>query len=194
MRDVVVLCSGGVDSAVLAHRAHQSGRLAALVFCNYGQPASLMEWRAAIALARLLEVRLHEVPLTTVWAADMVGSHGEPGPRIVPVRNLLMIAHAANYAASIGASTVWLGAIGDDAPLYHDCRPAFARAVGMALDGDGLTLEMPLSHQTKDQVVVEAARLGCLAPAWSCYTPRNGGPCGTCDSCRQRRAAERGAA
>lgn len=188
MRDVVVLCSGGVDSAVLVSRAVELGRLAALVFCNYGQPAALMEWRAAKALSRGIArgAPFHEVPLTTVWASTMTDPSGREGARIVPVRNLLMVAHAANFAAKIGASVVWYGAIADDAADYHDCRPEWAITVSAALSGDGVRVESPLALMGKACVVAEARARGVLDAAWSCYAPRGDLACGSCNSCRSR--------
>jgi 7-cyano-7-deazaguanine synthase len=188
---IVVLASGGVDSAVLAHRANAAGKLAALVWCNYGQPACLPEWRAMMALARSLSrPKVHEVPLTTVWAGAMLNPAGQPGARVVPVRNLLMLAHAINYAASIGAEEVQFGAIADDQPDYVDCRPEFVASVsGMAAPW-GIRVTAPLVGMSKAAVIAEARARGVLDGAWSCYTPTpEGRPCGTCSSCVSRNQA-----
>lgn len=191
MRDVVILCSGGVDSSVLVSRAVEAVRLAGLVFVNYGQPAALMEWRAVQALLSGMAkgAGLHEVPLTTTYVRAMRDPAGQAGARVVPVRNLMMVAHAANYAVRMGASEVWIGAIGDDAEDYHDCRPAWMASVSDALSGDGVQILAPLVTMSKAEVVAEARARGVLDAAWSCYTPIQNRPCGGCNSCRSRDGA-----
>jgi 7-cyano-7-deazaguanine synthase len=192
MRDVVVLCSGGLDSAVLLWRAHLAGRLRGVVWCNYGQPAGLFEWRAMRELVRILrpgpEVRIHEAALTTVEPGSrMLAPSGEPGPRIVPARNLVMLGHAANHAAAVGASVVWYGPTADDQADYPDCRPAFVAAMNVALAGEGITIEAPLIAMSGREIAAEARELGLpIEVAWSCYTPRWDLPCGTCNSCLRR--------
>ncbi|GAG31182.1 unnamed protein product, partial [marine sediment metagenome] len=55
-KDIVVLCSGGMDSAVLAYMAHRAGRLHSLFFVRYGQPAQYEEERATSRIAKGLGV------------------------------------------------------------------------------------------------------------------------------------------
>lgn len=198
---VVVLASGGVDSGVLVHRAHVAGELAGLVWCNYGQPAALLEWRALHKLVAHLGIAapIHEVPLTTVGAKAMQAKTGEAGPRLVPHRNLIMLAHALNWAEAIGASQVHYGAVRDDAPDYPDCRPRFVLDLNHTLsawDPPSLTsawhpqVVAPLIYTRKVDVVAEAAALGILPLCWSCYSPTGRSePCGTCNSCVSRGAA-----
>ena len=188
MRDVVVLCSGGVDSSVLVARAANAGRLAGLVFANYGQPAALMEWRAFQAIHKGIgrDAMGHEVPMTTTYCRAMRDPAGHSGARVVPVRNLIMVAHAANFAVRIEAAEVWIGAIADDAAEYHDCRSEWMDLVSGALAGDGVRLVAPLVNMSKREVVDEARALGVLDTAWSCYTPIAGKPCMSCNSCRSR--------
>lgn len=186
---IVVLCSGGVDSALLAWWAHQAGELVGLVWANYNQPAALQEWRAVDRIASLLRAPLHEVPLTTVSTGPMQDRTGAPGPRLVPVRNLLLIAHAANQAASLGAHEVHIGAIADDHEAYPDCRPSYLGQAALLTMPFGVNVRAPLITWTKPMIIREARRLGLLEHTWSCYTPTGpefDRPCGTCNSCRSR--------
>lgn len=177
--------------------AHRSGALAGVVWCNYGQPACLQEWRALRGLLKSLgvEAPLHEVPLTTVCAGDMLDATGEPGPRVVVARNMLMLAHAANWAAHIGASTVWYGATRDDWDHYPDCRPRFIEALNHCLLADGVQVAAPLNALRKSDILARAVAEGVpVELCWSCYTPKRSlqgdvQPCGTCDSCRARTEA-----
>lgn len=184
---VVVLASGGVDSSVLLKRAHQdpSLGLAGVVFCNYGQPAALREWLALQAILSHLGWTggVHEVALTTMSAKPMQ-EVGSAGPRVVPVRNLIMLAHAANYAESIGARGLWYGPTRDYWDSYWDCHPLFLHHAQQAI-GPYVRLDAPLAHLWKHQVLAEAADAGLLEHTWSCY---EGGeaPCGGCASCGLR--------
>ena len=179
MGEVVVLCSGGVDSQGLLAMA--GDELALVVFCSYGQPAGVQEYWAAKAAAQRHGARFVNLPLTTLYTKAMKAPAGEPGPRIVPARNAVFVAHAANLAASIDASEVWLGAIADDAE-YPDCSVAFCEAMTLAT---GVAIRAPLVEMTKLEVVAAARRLDVpLNDCWSCYAPNElGEPCGACDSC-----------
>jgi 7-cyano-7-deazaguanine synthase len=192
---IVVLASGGVDSGVLLARAATTQELAGVVFCDYGQPAALQEWAAMRAILKRLGVRppIHEVPLTTVYAGPMRMPSGEPGPRVVPGRNLLFLAHALNWAASLqpGVDEVWYGAIADDARDYFDCRPDWARGVSDLVEGH-LLVRAPLVYTSKTDVIREARANDLLDLCWSCYAPTpTGQPCGSCNSCASRAGAER---
>ena len=79
---------------------------------------------------------------------------------------------------------------------YPDCRPEFVAAfqhlanvaTKAGVEGDRFTVDTPLLHMTKADIVTEAARL-CLdvGESWSCYDPQPGAlHCGRCDSCRLR--------
>ena len=70
---VVVLASGGMDSAVLLAMAQRKEILGAIVFCWYAQPAALQEWKALQKQIKLTHIKapVYEVPLTTLHASEM---------------------------------------------------------------------------------------------------------------------------
>ena len=198
---VVVLASGGVDSAVLLARAQRDGTLAGICLFDYGHPAFLFEHLALQSQIRHLGITapLHEVPLA-IHAFAMRTPSGQRGPRVVPHRNLIMLAHALNWAVALGADEVQYGAIHDDRHNYADCRPTFWLNLNHALiafdtktmQGEsGPRVAAPLSATAKAHVVREAHAFGILPLCWSCYAPTAGGkPCGGCDSCVSRTDAE----
>jgi 7-cyano-7-deazaguanine synthase len=182
---IVLLFSGGLDSTTLAHMALDRGEGLVCLFVRYGQPAAPQEYDAAERWCRKHGVTLCDRVLSDIHLADMAGPNGQPGPRFVPGRNLLLIAHAVNLAVAVGADRVWYGAQGGDHAMYPDCRPSFVDAVATAARlSDGIALEAPLSHYSRGDVRELAARLG-VVDTWSCYTPINGEPCGTCGSCHK---------
>lgn len=193
----VVLLSGGVDSAVAAATLREAGRRLHLLFVDYGQPAARQEERAARRLAEGLQV-----PLSVLRCPLPLGRMGDPpgapGPRVVPGRNLALVALGASHALRVGASAVALGVIADDAWAYPDCRPGFLRDTSrLLIKTYGIRLEAPLRAWPKTRVLIEAEALGIpLAGCWSCYTPlpgddgeTEGRACGTCNGCRARREA-----
>lgn len=191
MSKVVVLFSGGVDSMVLATMAERAGTIHSCLHYQYGQSNAEMEMIAMSAWCRARNVPrvIMALPLS---ARSMAIGTGAPGARVVPGRNLAMLAVGISYAASVGASEVWYGANADDHGDYADCRPMFVSALSMLAENDtGVAVRAPLLWQTKAQIVVEARRIGAdIGAAWTCYEPtRNGEPCGTCNACVLRVAA-----
>lgn len=162
MKKIVVLNSGGMDSAVLMKMATVSPKheLVGVVFFDYGQPNMLQERLAARILSvragfraesykgqhkteqadRLEHPRPHRDGHLLEWWVELpsMGSMrdrtGNAGPRVVPWRNMVFLSLAANYAESIGATEIWYGACQDDWAEYPDCRPSFVYDLTWALN------------------------------------------------------------
>ena len=118
--DVIVLLSGGLDSTVLATMARRDGRLSACLVARYGQPhveaetAAASAWCARHGAARLVL----DVPVIGV-EASMATGHGTPGPRVLPGRNLVLVAHAVQLAAArAGGRLLPARRAGEHAPAY----------------------------------------------------------------------------
>jgi 7-cyano-7-deazaguanine synthase len=81
---------------------------------------------------------------------------------------------------------------------YPDCRPdyieAFERMANLAtragVEGRQLHIHAPLIEMSKSEIITTGKRLGVdYALTVSCYqADQQGSACGTCDSCRLRRA------
>lgn len=183
---MIVMLSGGVDSALLAARAAATGNLFACMFFDYGQPVAAQERAAATAISNHLGAPLWtEVARIPGAAYAMRTGVGVSGPRIVPARNLIMLSLAAAQAASSGRSVVQFGANAADHE-YPDCSPAFVGEISkLCEDSCGVSVEAPLLQTSKAEIVHEAAGLlgDALALCWSCYESNNGAPCGECNSC-----------
>lgn len=194
MSSMVVVCfSGGLDSTVLAAMALKEQRLLACLVYRYGQPhleaevAAATEWCKTHGATRVL------CDIAASGRLMAIGV-GVAGRRVVPGRNLAMLAHAVQYAAVNGAGEVWYGATYDDRDGYPDCSPAFVRAVDAAASAYDVNVCAPLLYLTKREIVTTARGLGVdLDATWSCYEPhwRNDlpHPCKSCDACMRRAAA-----
>ena len=184
---VLLMFSGGLDSMVLAERAYrdESVELVA-VFFRYVHPAASHEHRAQAEWRRLKRIggaddEHYEVSLRIIAAELGIGS-GRAGPRVVPMRNLAMVAIASNLAASIDASEVWFGANADDAADYDDCRAGFVEVCNQLTAPHGIIVRAPLIDVRKPEIIAEARELGRSGWA-SCYQPVASRPCGSCNSC-----------
>tara|TARA_R110002110_G_scaffold36469_1_gene121627 strand:+ start:4059 stop:4616 length:558 start_codon:yes stop_codon:yes gene_type:complete len=156
--------------------ARQAGDLGLCVFVDYGHPAQVPEGWKAFAYCGERGVPLKVVHAFGLALGDMAT---EAGARVVPGRNALLLAIAAN--ASSGGPVV-IGCNKADQDAYKDCRRTFLSTMSAAL---GVAIESPLIHKTKAEIIGMARALGLSrSDAWACYGagPK---PCGTCPSCQE---------
>lgn len=174
----VVLLSGGIDSLVCAEEARVAGALAGCVFVDYSHPAQIPEGWKAFAYCGSRGVPLRVVHAFGLDLGDMGTAHAA---RVVPARNAVLIALAANAMATLGGDHLVIGANQADQQDYPDCRRGFMNAMSAAL---GIEVSTPLMGLSKAGVIDRARALGLTRDdAWSCY---GSGPerCGSCPSCR----------
>ena len=186
---VCVLFSGGLDSMLLAEIAHRQNVLGSLFHVSYGQRASAQEYRAAQKYASKRALPLERAIVSVRGLDDMNQAPGVSGARVVPARNLILLAHAVNHAAALGLTEIWYGACADDLQDYADCRPDFVADIcAITQATEGIAVRAPLLQKTKAEIISQAQALGIShREAWSCYAPRNDAPCGLCNSCKALR-------
>ena len=202
---VVVLCSGGMDSVTALHWAHRHHEIAAVLSFNYGAKHNHREIPFAAEHAHALGVSHQVIALDFVnrfFASTLLQSGGKipdghyeaatMKQTVVPFRNGILLAIAAGFAESRGAEGLVIAAHGGDHAIYPDCREDFMRAMGEAMSQGtytGMVLLRPFIGLNKAQIAAEGARLGLdYARTWSCY---KGGEihCGRCGTCVERREA-----
>lgn len=203
--NVVVLCSGGMDSVTALYQARTEHHVAAVVSFDYGAKHNHRELPFAAEHAALVGARHETITLDFVnrlFASDLLKSGGEipeghyeadnMKQTVVPFRNAIMLSIACGFAESVGAGGLVIAAHGGDHAIYPDCREDFMRAFGDAMrlgTYAGIQLLRPFIAHTKAQIAAEGARLGVdFARTWSCY---KGGAvhCGKCGTCVERREA-----
>jgi len=202
---VVVLCSGGMDSTVALHDAHQRHQVLGVLSCDYGSKHNHCELPFAASHARKLSLPHRVIRLDFVrdlFSSSLLtgggevpdGHYAEDNMRqtVVPFRNGIMLAAAAGFAESIGAEAVVIGAHAGDHAIYPDCREDFMLAMGDAIEKGtyaGVRILRPFISADKAEIVRAGTRLGVdFAETWSCY---KGGEthCGSCGTCVERREA-----
>jgi 7-cyano-7-deazaguanine synthase len=207
-RDAVVLLSGGLDSMVTAGLASEAGfRINALTI-DYNQ-RHRREIQAARSIVETIGAIRHLVlpidlsqfggsALTDDIAVPKSGLSNAIPVTYVPARNLIFLSLTLAWAEAIGARDIFIGVNAVDYSGYPDCRPefisAFASLANLATkvgsQGERFTIHAPLQCLSKAEIAVEAKRLGMdPGQSWSCYDPLpDGRACGSCDSCRLRKA------
>lgn len=199
----VVLLSGGLDSCVTAAVARQNFDLA-LFFLDYGQRTNTRERRAFLEIASyygvpvrrrlaaetdaLLQVGGSALTDRNVPVPDADIERNDVPATYVPFRNALFLSLGVSWAESMGASSVYLGAVEEDSSGYPDCTQAFCDAFARAANTgtrpeSHIRILTPVIHLGKHQIVRLGVKLGApLHLTWSCY--RNSDrACGRCDSC-----------
>jgi 7-cyano-7-deazaguanine synthase len=204
---VVVLMSGGMDSAALAWLLADEGNDLHCLSFDYGQGHREREQAASWKLASNLGARWDSVrlPITDLLKGSALtdpdvevpdGHYADETMKItvVPNRNAVMLSIAFAAAVADEANGVAFAAHGGDHFIYPDCRPGFVKAFqemqNVATEGFGSpVLQTPFINKTKSDIVAIGDPLGVpWAETWSCY---KGGDyhCGTCGTCTERREA-----
>lgn len=203
MKDALIVLSGGVDSVTMLHDFIDSIALA--VYFHYGSNHERREAECARRQCAIAGVELVEIDLTFMAthfsSALLDGADAIPDAdyatenmlaTVVPFRNGIMLSVAAGLAESRGLKAVMLANHSGDHAVYPDCRPAFAEAMGEAIrlgTYAGVELRAPYTGLSKTDIARRGKALGVdYSLTYSCY---RGGErhCGTCATCRERKAA-----
>ena len=203
---IIVLISGGLDSATVAGLANSSdAKIVGLSF-DYGQRHK-KELEAATKIAhhfRFKEFKIIKLDLSLWGGSSLTDSNKEIpmegiNPNIipntyVPGRNTIFISIALSYAEAINADFIGLGVNALDYSGYPDCRPdyieQFQKLANLSnkrgRDNQPIRLWTPLLNLNKEEIIDLAFNNNVpIKDTWSCYA---GGaePCQRCDSCRIR--------
>ena len=201
-KSAIVICSGGLDSTVLAwHYASLNYSLTLLGF-DYGQrhrkeldniskTATVLDCNYHILDLTSLSGLLHGSSLTSESITVPDGHYAEDTMKatIVPNRNAIMLSIATGMAVADKVNVLATGVHAGDHFIYPDCRPeffyTFSAAMRLANEGDvnELLLEAPFISWTKSDIVKYGNKLGVdFTQTWSCYKggDKHCGKCGTC--------------
>lgn len=200
---LVLLISGGVDSAVAAKRLLDAGERVIALHVAGVNPFAESELKAARFVAAALNIELVEAEVEwqglSEWCAKWGGPKFNHFPRYNAVafgRDLLLLTLGAELAQSVGASRVALAhehEVWDRPPVSSPGRLAYrtelasrggAQAVRAFLQAfyPGIDYCTPVADWTKYRIVKQAAELGgqFVSNLASCYW---GKWCGRCPKC-----------
>jgi len=205
--DAVVLLSGGLDSATCLAIAHERGMRAHCLSFDYGQ-RHRFELEASERIARELGAESYQrvtIDLRVFGGSALTSDIEVPKDdegdlaiplTYVPARNTIFLSYALALAEVRDARAIFIGVNAIDYSGYPDCRPdyieAYQRMCDLAtragVEGHGPTIETPLLHMTKQEIIELGTELGVdYSRTHSCYDPESDGmPCLRCDACRIR--------
>jgi 7-cyano-7-deazaguanine synthase len=206
-----VLCSGGLDSAVLlaqvaadARAGRRGPALALYVSVGFAWERDERQMLNRLIAAPPYEGLPDPVELSfdmrDVFPASHWAVRGTPPAAHTPDedvfidgRNVILLSKAAVYMAAAArprpaAVTLLLGPLAGNP--FLDATPAFFAATARALSlglGIPIEVEAPLAAMRKAEVVRRGVALGVpLGLTLSCMNPSAGAHCGRCSKCRER--------
>ena len=200
---LVVLTSGGVDSAILVANQAGQGQEVHPVYIRFGLAWEQIE---EAHLRRFLDAlpdgnRIQPLTVLDLPIADVYGGHwsvsGENTPDdttadeavYLPGRNLLLLAKTTVWCALHGVGTIALGTLRGN-PFADSSPPFFSGLSAMAGLALGYRLEVitPFSDLSKAEVL-ERGRALPLEHTFSCVAPVGDRHCQTCNKCGEHRKA-----
>jgi 7-cyano-7-deazaguanine synthase len=196
---VAVLCSGGLDSAVLLVEMARAVDRAVPIVLRAGHPwedaevASLRRFLAATAEPRIAPLRELMLPMHDVYGDhwSMTGdapAWDEPDETVeIRGRNLILLSKVLVLAAIEGWPTIAMGPLAGN-PFPDATREFFAGIAAVASDALAapLTIVAPYRDLHKSDVIRRGRDLP-LELTLSCAAPTAAGlHCGACNKCRER--------
>jgi 7-cyano-7-deazaguanine synthase len=202
---VVVVLSGGMDSAVLLYDHVNKGDQVRAISVNYGQRHKRELLSAAILAAdqgvehvvadfRSLATLLPGSSQTDRDVMVPKGHYTEESMKatVVPNRNMILLAIAGAHAIAYKADFISYAAHAGDHAIYPDCREEFVDALNKAMglaDWHKISIQRPFIHKTKSEIAALGDDLGVPFEAtYSCYEGKTV-QCGECGTCVERREA-----
>ncbi|MDO3651380.1 7-cyano-7-deazaguanine synthase, partial [Nocardia mangyaensis] len=148
-KNIIVLLSGGMDSATLLWLAKDRFEEVYAISFFYGQKHSI-ELQYAKELAEIVNVKKHfiaEIPhLKEIGKSALTDENlkipsenysGEPPITTVPMRNLTFLSIAAAFADVYEIENIGIGIHSLDSP-YPDCRAEFASSAEAAINASSV--------------------------------------------------------
>jgi len=203
MKRVILLLSGGIDSAVLLKLLTRKGYSVTSLTIDYPS-RNPKETQAAEKIANLEGSELIKINLPFMREIIELWPNPESRPphlkeaheSTIPARNAIIYSVAAHLAEIRGINIIAAGHNADDTKHFPDASPNFRKLMSRALTLGthigktmGIKIIAPLAKLSKPQIVKLGAKLGVpYQYTWSCHSgePK---PCGKCSGCITRREA-----
>jgi 7-cyano-7-deazaguanine synthase len=200
--DVAVLCSGGLDSAVLV-AAEARRHVVQPIYVSAGLSWEMEELALLERLVPALACgdRVHPPARLRVDVADLYPAghwalsaappaYDTPDEDVyLPGRNVLLLSKSAVLCATLLIPRIAIGPLAGNP--FPDATPEFlstmARALSLGLAHE-IRIDAPFASLHKEDVIKLGASLGVpFELTLSCMNPSGGRHCGLCSKCRERR-------
>lgn len=199
---VAVLCSGGLDSAILVGELLPRCPRVLPIYVHFGlvwedaEEAGLRSFLAAIACPALSPLKVFHLSAGDVydahWSTTGQGTPDQDTPDnavFLPGRNLLLLAQAAIWCSLHAIPTIAMAPLkGNPFPdADDDFFAAYESVIARSVDRP-VTVVRPYKQLSKREVMLRGADLP-LEKTFSCINPRGQLHCGRCNKCAERRKA-----
>ncbi len=198
MPEVLLLCSGGLDSTTVAYWLREREIGVVPVFFDYGQHCVEKEWatvRKVLPKDRGLSSPTR-IDISGIFRGsrsrlirepDLWSERVEDEDLYVPYRTLLFFSAGASCAQTRGLTEVYSGFINSNHAKEIDCSATFLNQLdSLAADVGPVKFQIPFRNWSKAQVVREAERLRVpIGSTYSCQLLSDT-PCGACPNCVER--------
>ena len=191
---IVVLASGGIDSALMISMFRKDEHEILPLHINYGHLAEEKEWECCKKICESHSLEPFRMDITGFGKlpsglTDKTLDIYEKA--FLPTRNLTFITLGAAYAYSKSCDVVAIGLLSN--PIFPDQTKDFIEKAQISIStalGKPLHILSPLIDLDKRDVLRLAEEFGLSRITYYCHA---GGetPCGKCISCRERIAAEK---
>jgi 7-cyano-7-deazaguanine synthase len=165
--DLVLLLSGGLDSALLLDIALSQNKEPLCLLIDYGQKhVAELNFARSLVLEKGVAHQLIQIEDFAISSKLTDGIVKYPGVSEwhVPSRNLIFISLAVSLAESNGINTVWYGANYEDREhLFPDCYQEWVYSLNKLLEINGsmkVQVEAPLLGMQKDTIRQLAKHFG----------------------------------
>lgn len=163
--DLIILFSGGADSALILELALERGYHPWCVLIDYDQEHKIeLEYAKRYLNEKSIPnqiVKLHGLGLRSGLTTGEKSLYEGVHEMYVPQRNLMFVSIAASIAENLGVARIWYGANATDALEFPDCTEDWVQSVDqMILEHGKLMLEAPLIETPKKEVLKELERRG----------------------------------
>ena len=199
-----MLCSGGLDSIVLAADLAREARVHPLYVASglaWEREERAMLERALAAFPagsstaplHVLEASVRDVYPPTHWSlTGTPPAYDTPDEDVyLAGRNIVLLGKAAVYCALQKVGRIALGPLAGNP--FPDATPEFFEAMAAALSrglAHPIVIETPYRTWHKPDVIRRGQEIGApMALTLSCMNPVSGQHCGACSKCRERHDA-----
>jgi 7-cyano-7-deazaguanine synthase len=208
-RSAAVLCSGGLDSAVLCVDLLREFDEVFPIYVRFGlrwEETELSWLRSYLAEAGATRAGLRPLTVLEEPVKDVYGDHWSlaggsavPGAQaaaaacFLPGRNVLLAAKAALWCRLRAVETLCFGTLQGNP--HPDSSAEFFSALETVLNratNGNLRILRPYAALSKAEVIRRGSGLP-LHLTFSCFDPVGGRPCGVCDKCDERQQGFRAA-
>lgn len=190
---VVVLASGGIDSALMMYLFKKEGHEVLPLHIDYNQLAESHEWESCKALCNFfsLEPFKMDIPGFGKLPSGLTNNNLDVyKDAFLPTRNLTFITLASAYAYTKSSDAVAIGLLTN--PIFPDQTKDFIQKAQTSISeslGKPIRILTPLIDLDKRDVLRLAAEYHIPKVTYFCHSGTDI-PCGKCVSCRERFTAE----